>query len=337
LIEVTLYSRDDCHLCDVARADLDELQAQIPHKLIVIDVDSSKDLQREYGFEVPVIKVGPYHLKAPFSREEIAITLSAARDRARQITQIEEKDMLIGGEWSKADGFTDWFARHYMAVFNLFVLVYLGLPVLAPVLMKAGVESPARLIYRAYGAVCHQLAFRSIFLFGEQYVYPREAAQVDELMTFNQVTGLSEASTVEALNQARQFVGNEKAGYKIALCERDASIYGAILLFGLIFVLTGKRIPTLPWYLWVLLGLVPIGVDGVSQLLSQPPFNLIPYRESTPFLRILTGSLFGLSTAWFGYPLVEETMRETREIMNNKRNRIRRYQQRKQAAKLPGD
>jgi peptidoglycan/LPS O-acetylase OafA/YrhL len=54
--------------------------------------------------------------------------------------------------------------------------------------------------------------------------------------------------------------------------------------------------------------------------------NFIPYRESTPFWRLLTGFLFGYTTAWFGYPLVEETMAETRKIMSKKLARYKRAQ-----------
>ena len=98
---------------------------------------------------------------------------------------------------------------------------------------------------------------------------------------------------------------------------------GSILFFGLLYALTGRRIPALPWYLWILIGIVPIGLDGVSQLLSQPPFNFLPFRESTPLLRSLTGFLFGFTTAWFGYPMVEEGMRDTRQVMAKKLMRVR--------------
>jgi uncharacterized membrane protein len=83
-------------------------------------------------------------------------------------------------------------------------------------------------------------------------------------------------------------------------------------------------LPPLSWILWMLIGLVPIGIDGVSQLLSQPPFNFFPYRESTPYLRILTGFLFGFTTAWFGYPLLEESMADTRKILAIKRLRVKK-------------
>ena len=95
------------------------------------------------------------------------------------------------------------------------------------------------------------------------------------------------------------------------------AIYLAILLFGIIYGLSGRRIKSLHWVLWILIGIAPIGLDGFSQLFSQ--FNwhwlatALPYRESTPFLRALTGSLFGLATAWFAYPNIEESMAETRQ------------------------
>lgn len=149
------------------------------------------------------------------------------------------------------------------------------------------------------------------------------------LQTYAQATGMGEASTVEDLYLARSFVGNDVVGYKIALCQRDVGIYFGILIFGLLFALTRRRIPRLPWYLWLLLGIVPIAVDGLSQLLSQPPLNFLPLRESTPLLRSLTGFLFGFTTAWFGYPLVEETMAESRQLMSRK---LERYQRQEQSA-----
>jgi len=326
MITVTLYSREDCHLCHQAKTDLDSLRAEIPHNLVVIDVDASVELRNAYGFEVPVVEAGPYRLKAPFDLQELRMTLGAARDRDTQLEELQgpayQANVRRNQKWSAADRFTYWFGRHYLAVFNLFVILYAGLPVLAPILMKSGVPGPAHMIYRVYSAVCHQLAYRSFFLFGEQVAYPRAAAEVPGFLTYGQVSGLGEDSTAQDLYAARDFIGNEQVGYKIGLCERDISIYGAILIFGLLFAITGRRIPPLPWYLWIVIGMVPIGADGLSQLLSQPPFSFLPLRESTPFFRSLTGFLFGFTTAWFGYPLVEETMLETRRIMAAKRLRV---------------
>ncbi len=327
MITVTLYTRSDCHLCEQAEADLQQLQTTLPHRLKLVDVDSTPELQERFGFEVPVVEAGPYRLRAPFGIQELQMTLGAAQDRERQIDDIDRQaESSLSMTWTGADTFTYWFSRHYVAVINIIVIIYLGLPVLAPVLMKAGIEAPARLIYRGYGLVCHQLAFRSFFIFGEQAAYPRQAAAVANLTTYAQATGLSEASTAEDLLMARTFVGNDMVGYKVALCQRDMAIYFGILVFGVLFALTRWRLPGLPWYLWLLLGILPIALDGVSQLLSQPPMNFLSFRESTPFLRTLTGFLFGFTTAWFGYPLVEETMGESRQILSRKKERIQRQQ-----------
>jgi uncharacterized membrane protein len=322
MIEVILYTREDCHLCETTRNDLGELNIEIPFKLTIVDVDSDPVLQKEYGFNVPVIIVGPYKIRAPIDRKDLEVTLKAAQRREQQISKIDSAQidgaLNLPVSWTKGDDFSLWLSRHYLSAFNIFILIYFSLPLLAPVLMKVGATVPAGWIYRAYGAVCHQLAFRSWFLFGEQPVYPRQSAGVAGLIPYGQETGLNEND----LWTAREFRGNEVIGYKVALCERDVAIYGGMLLFGLVFSISGRRSKPLHWIVWILLGLVPIGLDGVSQLVSQPPLNLIIYRESTPMLRSLTGFLFGFMTAWFGYPYVEESMRESKKIMERKLNRV---------------
>jgi uncharacterized membrane protein len=328
MITVKLYSRQDCSLCDQAISDLQALQTDIPHRLEIIDVEDNPEIFSRYGAAVPVVEVGPYKLNAPFDRKELEITLGAVRRGAEQdlaIAQDRQTAQLqlpSANVWTKADQFSYWLSRHYLAVLNLVVFIYVGLPFLAPVLMKAGITGPAYGIYRVYGAVCHQLAFRSWFLFGEQSAYPRASAGVPGLIPFGAATGIDE----QDLLAARQFIGNSQIGYKVAFCERDVAIYAAILLFGLIYVLTNRKLPAFPWYLWIVIGMVPIGIDGVTQLISQPPFNLLPYHESTPFLRALTGGLFGFTTAWFGYPLVEESMLDTKQYLSAKFNRLKSAQ-----------
>jgi glutaredoxin len=49
---VTLISRDGCHLCAGAEAVLDRI---IPGQWSRVDVDSSAELERDYGDRVPVV------------------------------------------------------------------------------------------------------------------------------------------------------------------------------------------------------------------------------------------------------------------------------------------
>ena len=76
-----------------------------------------------------------------------------------------------------------------------------------------------------------------------------------------------------------------------------------------------RKLRPLPIWLYILIGVVPIGLDGFSQLLSYAPFSLWPTRETTPAFRVLTGLLFGLATGWLGYPNVDLSMRDTRKAI----------------------
>jgi uncharacterized membrane protein len=305
MIQVTLYTREDCHLCHQTQADLEALQVEFPHNLSVVDIDSSQELQRRFGIEIPVVEIGPLTLKAPISSAELRQALSAASGLNLPKTHAVQPA-------TRSDRVAAWINRRLVLVLVLLVGLYVGVAFLAPVLMKAGLTTPGAILYRAYGVACHQLAFRSFFLFGPQAEYPRQAAHLTGLETFGQATGLSEGNNQIDLTAARNFLGTPQLGYKLALCERDIALYGAIFIFGLVYLASGRRIPGLPWYLWMAIGILPIALDGFSQLFSQPPFNFLPFRESTPTLRVLTGVLFGAATAWFGFPMIEESLRETR-------------------------
>lgn len=188
------------------------------------------------------------------------------------------------------------FERHWLAIFVGILLTYSLLPFGAPILKKLGLDGPAQVIYQPYKLMCHTYGFRSFFLFGERFVYSRPE--------FEQVSGI-DTGTFVGLLQARDFQGDERTGYKVALCQRDVAIYFAMGLNGMIYALVRRRARPMPWLLFVLLGVAPVGIDGFSQLLSQPPFNLFPYRESTWELRLATGALFGASLAWLIFPLIE--------------------------------
>ncbi len=316
MITVTLFSRAECHLCEQAKADLQSIQSEIPHTLLEIDIDSDPAIQKKYFDKIPVVEVGVYSLKAPFTRAELLMTLGAARDARSQTLRLAKNPTAANG----ADKFSYWIANHWLAVVIALFILYVGLPFLAPILMKSGATAPAQVIYTVYSPLCHQLGFRSFYLFGEQPYYPRAIAGVEGVMTFGEATGIDESNT--GLLEARRFVGNERLGYKIALCQRDIAIYGAIILFGFVFALTGRRIKPLHWAGWLFIAIAPMGLDGFSQLFSQLGLSfindLLPFRESTPTLRVITGFLFGFGTAWFGLPYVEESMRETRDSLVRK-------------------
>ncbi|MCC6146493.1 MAG: DUF2085 domain-containing protein [Anaerolineaceae bacterium] len=320
MITVTLYYTAPCAECEEILKSLDEIQQIVEHRILKIDVCSDSALEKAYP-DTPVLQIGPYRLTPPLSKMDLQVALMAAKERASHLQDSGDrkyqKRLENAKNLSGADRFGFWLSKHYMAIFNLLVFLYVGLPFLAPVFMKLGMPVPAKAIYTIYSPLCHQLAFRSFFLFGDQLYYPRALANIGNLLSYESFTGQG----VINLLAARSFIGNVVMGYKVALCQRDIAIYGAILLFGFVFVLSKRRIKSLPWYLWIILGLFPIGLDGFSQLpglLQNHLPSWIVLRESTPFLRELTGGMFGFATAWYVYPILHETMMETRRALIQK-------------------
>lgn len=181
-------------------------------------------------------------------------------------------------------------ARHWTALVNGAVAFYIAVAVSAPLLMMAGLEGPASAIYFIFRITCHQLPQRSFFLGGPSLAY-----------SFEQVAAVTGAIDRLELFWRPIYDKALGLGYQIAFCQRDTAIYLAILITGLAFALSGRRWRPLPWYGLVLLA-IPIALDGFSQLPG--------WRESTPWLRVLTGALFGAGAVWFAYPHLNQAMRD---------------------------
>jgi uncharacterized membrane protein len=232
--------------------------------------------------------------------------------RRRQEKRRRQSDETTSKLTIAADRFIFWLSKHWLGVFNALAFLYVGLPFLAPTLMHLGVEPVASFIYTMYSPLCHQLPQRSWFLFGPQIAY-----RLPELMD------LASSQVTDAFSNS--FVGNEALGYKVAICQRDVAIYGCILLFGLVFGLLRRRwdVRPLPWWAYILMGLVPMGLDGGYQFLSYvlpvifPHISLKPY-ETTPLMRLITGALFGWATVWLAYPYVQDSMEDVRASLERR-------------------
>ena len=228
-------------------------------------------------------------------------------------------------------------ARQWLRIALTALALYVSLPWLAPTLAKLGAQAAADALYTVYSPFCHQFAFRSVFVYGAQPFYPRANANTPYLpfetyaaqSTAFQVNyrywtaalgrqpstaSVDELATFSAAQQlaARHFIGDATFGYKTALCARDLAIYTMMFVGGLAYRRYRWRIRPLPLWLFVVAGLLPIALDGGSQLLSYPPFELWPPRESAPLFRIVTGGVFGLMCAWLGFPHLERSMQDIR-------------------------
>jgi hypothetical protein len=56
-LALILYTRQGCHLCDIAWKQLHTAQEHWGFRLVVVDVDSDPDLAARYGEQVPVVSV----------------------------------------------------------------------------------------------------------------------------------------------------------------------------------------------------------------------------------------------------------------------------------------
>lgn len=100
-------------------------------------------------------------------------------------------------------------------------------------------------------------------------------------------------------------------GYKFPVCARDVAIYLAMLLAGVAYPfryrLNEKEMPD-PLYLIV--ALIPIGLDGGLQLISNMgiALPLIGMYESTNFLRIVTGLIAGAVVPFYLLPMLNRVV-----------------------------
>ena len=303
MYRILFYTKADCPLCDEAEDLLERLNGEYRFVIEKVDITSNDALFQRYRYAVPVVAAGNgLVVEAPVTEERLRWALdrvsdlktASAADPATQ-SQVSGRlrDFIVA-----LDRLIFQFAKHWLLVFNLLVALYTGLPVLAPALMSSGAEGPARLIYTVYKPMCHQLPWRSFFLFCAPVYYSHH----------DLVTQVGE-EPVANLWIAKSFLGTPKLGYKMALCERDIAIYGAMLLAGMIFGLVRKSLKPLPWLVFLLF-LVPMAIDGGIQFIGL--------RESTPLRRAITGGLFGLGAIWLAYPYFEMGMQDVRQELYRK-------------------
>lgn len=221
--------------------------------------------------------------------------------------------------------------RYWIVVFGLIFGVLVELPLLAPVFMKLGWTTPAKVIYFIYSFLCHQLPQRSFFMFGSQTMYSMGEVQAAWQDTLNPVI-------------LRQFIGTAEMGWKVAWSDRMVSMYVSLLVFGLLWWPFRRRIRPLRWW-WLILFLLPMAIDGTSHLISdlwgfEGGFRYTNEwlarltRDAFPtsfyigdglgsfnsWMRLLTGVLFGTGVVWFGFPYLDIYFSYQARMIEHKKN-----------------
>lgn len=57
-LEVTLYTRPGCHLCEEAKAQISPLLAEFGARLHEVNIDADAELRERFNVDVPVIFLG---------------------------------------------------------------------------------------------------------------------------------------------------------------------------------------------------------------------------------------------------------------------------------------
>lgn len=217
--------------------------------------------------------------------------------------------------------------RHWLTIFLVGYGIFNALPFAAPVFMRLGWSGPANAIYTGYSLLCHQMAQRSFFLFGDRLMYAP-----DELPLA--LTGSTGTDTL----LLRNFRGSETLGWKVAWSDRMVSLYGGVWLAGLVYWAVARVRTVKPLSIGVFaLLLLPLAIDGSTHMLSDSLGGLTAgFRYHNDWLaaltgnrlpdafysgdalgsfnsmmRLLTGALAAAGVVWLAFPIIDRSARTT--------------------------
>jgi uncharacterized membrane protein len=101
-------------------------------------------------------------------------------------------------------------------------------------------------------------------------------------------------------------------GHQMTVCSRCFAIYVSFLAGGLLFYFIKNRLKPFHIFYFVLL-CMPMAIDGTAQLFGVPlprfdGMQLIWTTLSTNEIRVVTGAIFGLGSALFVMPYMQQIL-----------------------------
>lgn len=54
---LTLYSKKDCHLCDIAKNELNDLRKELTFSITEVDIENDREAFEKYKYLIPVIEI----------------------------------------------------------------------------------------------------------------------------------------------------------------------------------------------------------------------------------------------------------------------------------------
>lgn len=217
-----------------------------------------------------------------------------------------------------------WLAQHWLAVFNTFFFLYVGLPFLAPILLAYGYTDAANILYNLYRATCHQLPSRSYFILGEQVaICHRDVAIYAAFLLGGLGYGLVRPHLKPP--QVRWYVFflwpiALDAGMQLASDWLASGVsMGALWAIGLIAL--GLTSAILHWFRYLTWHSYLYFLAGPLALIYLKYFG--PY-QSDLVRRTISGMIFGLASVWLAYPYLEDAFQDIRQQVSDKLARASR-------------
>ena len=229
---------------------------------------------------------------------------------------------------------TYFLMKHWLTILIAVLGIINILPFIAPLLMRLGLTGAAELIYMVYTPLCHQMAQRSFFLFGEKIMYAPHELPI-----------LLSGNFVDDMLALKVFNGNESLGWKVAWSDRMVYMYGMTWLALIIYqqLRTRFQIKRINLILFVIL-LMPMAIDGLSHVVSDfqgglfegfryhnewlanLTYNLLPqsfyvgdlFGTFNSWMRLISGIGFGIGVVWLVIPIIDVSITRDIQIIGEK-------------------
>jgi len=166
-------------------------------------------------------------------------------------------------------------ALHWVWLLNIVGALFVGLPILAPVLDATGHQTLAELIYRPFRLICHQLPQRSFHIFGYKMAYcERCFAIYAGMLVLGLIYGISKRNMRPATLM------------ELALLSVPMAIDGFTQLFGWrestweLRVLTGSIFVL--GVAWFMLPRLEVGFQEIQRTVAERFDRLVREGRATP-------------------------------------------------------
>lgn len=210
--------------------------------------------------------------------------------------------------------FSWWFSKHWLAAVNTFFFIYVGLPVIAPILLANGHNRSANIIYWIYHFLCHQFPSRAHFIAGEQVALCHRCIAIHGTILIGGLLFILVRHRLTPLN----FKWYIFFLLPIAL-DGGLGFASELAQFIPMFVIWAIGLLTIGMVAIILYSQKFLTWHGIvflsCGLLALIYLQFFGPHVSNVYLRTVTGFLLGVGTIWFAYPAMDQDLGDTQPVV----------------------